>query len=38
MIKLTHWYQKGVYVVGWITTVLMSLAFLVGFIQGLLEK
>jgi len=35
MWKLEQWYEKVVYVIGWIATILWSLAFLVVFIEGL---
>ena len=37
MWKLTKWYEKVVYIIGWIYTVLMLLAFIVGFVEGVLE-
>lgn len=34
---INHWYEKVVYVVGYIFTAIMVVSFIVGFISGLME-
>lgn len=34
--QLTGWYEKTIYVVGFITTVVLVVSFVTGFISGLL--
>jgi len=35
--KISHWYEKVIFVLGWIYTALLVLAFGIGFIAGILE-
>lgn len=36
--QLTKWYQKTIYVIGWIFVVLFLFGFTVGFIEGIVEN